>query len=124
MSTAVNEKLQRLSSELRQLDLELKSEAGLDSMALYSFRESLDSVRLTAWSKAELMSARSAGKDPNSIVTFLVSERLRRFEQMVNNICADFDRGAIPLQDYVLVPLVRCISALQQRVKKKPGAHP
>ena len=61
MSTAVNEKLKRLSSELRQLDLEMKSEAGLDSLALYSFRESLDGVRLTAWSKAELMSARREG---------------------------------------------------------------
>lgn len=124
MSTAVNENLHRLSSELRQLDLELKSEVGLDSLALYSFRESLDSVRLTAWSKAELMSARSAGTDPNSIVTFLVSERLRRFEQMVNSICTDFDRGAIPLQDYVLAPLLRSINALQKRVKKKSGALP
>jgi hypothetical protein len=121
MNTAVTEKLKRMSSELRQLDLELKTEARLDPLSLVAFREALDSVRLTAWSKAELISARSAEKDPNSIVTFLVSERLRRFEQMVNNICADFDRGAIPFQDYVLIPLLRGINALHQRVKKKPG---
>lgn len=112
------EKLKRIISELNQLNKELQADDAQDLPALADLRQALDNLRLTAWSASELFQARNAGKDPDGITTFLVGERLRRFEQMVDHLCADFDRQALPHDGYVVRPLYRAVQELQQRIKR------
>src|SRR5262245_52478588 len=84
-------KLIELTSELRALDLELKSGETPEAPLLREFRQALDHVRMTAWTTNELMDARQARKDPQTVLSFLTSERLRRFTQMVKDLCNDID---------------------------------
>jgi len=112
------EKLKRITSELNQLNRELEADGAPDLAALSELRQALDDLRLTVWSTSELLQARHAGKNPDGIVTFLIGERLRRFEQMVDNLCADFDRQALPHDGYVVRPLYRAVAELQQRIKR------
>ncbi len=40
---------------------------------------------MTAWTLDELLNARRTRKDPQLVISFLTTERLRRFSQMVNS---------------------------------------
>ena len=117
MATTLTEKLKLLSSELNQINRELQADSTPDLATLSDVRQALENLRLTVWSASELNHARNAAKDPDGILTFLLSERVRAFVQMVNNLCADFDRRVLPREEYVLRPLQRAIHELQRRIK-------
>ena len=85
-SLVLTEKLKRFTAELNQLNAELQSTGTPDMVALSEFRCAVDNLRLTAWSTSEQIHSRNAAKDPNAVVTFLIGERLRRFEQMVRAV--------------------------------------
>jgi hypothetical protein len=55
----------------------------------------VDNVRLTAWSVSELVNAERIKKNPDTVLAFLSAERLRRFDQLVKNLCGDIERGSI-----------------------------
>jgi len=84
-------RLINLTLELRSLDADLKSQPVPHPPQLREFRQALDNVRTTAWTVNELIDARSAGKDPNIVLSFLTAERLRRFSQMVKDLCEDIE---------------------------------
>jgi hypothetical protein len=115
----LTDKLKRFTAELNQLNAELQNTGSPDLAVLSEFRQAVDNLRLTAWSTSEQIHSRNASNDPNAVVTFLIGERLRRFEQMVNALCADFDRNAIPQQEFILQPLVRALYNLQLRIKRR-----
>lgn len=119
MKATLTDNLNRLASELRLLDNQLQADAAPELSTLYSFRQALDGVRLTAWSVTELVHARSVAKSSDTVFSFLVTQRLRRFEQMVNNLCSDLDRETVPLPDDVLRPVANALRALQQRLERR-----
>ncbi|MBZ5531531.1 MAG: hypothetical protein LAO20_08865 [Acidobacteriia bacterium] len=82
-----------LTAELRRIDASLKSEQAPDDGVLREFRRVLDDVRLTAWTVNELMTVRKSGKDPQPMLSFLASERLRRLARMMKDVSADMDHG-------------------------------
>src|SRR5215468_12437150 len=90
-STSSSAKLIELTSELRALDRHLKSGEAPDAPLLREFRMALDHVRMTAWTANELMDARHARKDPKTVLSFLTSERLRHFSQMVKDLSNDIE---------------------------------
>ncbi|HEX5434869.1 MAG TPA: hypothetical protein VFY05_11575, partial [Candidatus Angelobacter sp.] len=63
--------LRNLSAALKRIDQRLQSEQPPDSVALNEFRQSVDNVRLTAWSVSELINAQRANKEPDTVLTFL-----------------------------------------------------
>ncbi len=117
MVSSLTEKLKSLTCELDVLAGELKADPAPDSSALSEFRTAVDNVRLAAWSVSELINARQSTKNPQSVLTFLAGERLRRFEQMTSNVCLDLDDQVLPRQEYLLQPITRAVHALQQRLK-------
>ena len=119
MKATLADNLNRLTSELRLLDNQFQAEPAPDLSTLYPFRQALDSVRLTAWGVTELVHARSVAKTSDTVFSFLVTQRLRRFEQMVNNLCSDLDRETVPLPDDVLRPVANSLRALQQRLERR-----
>ncbi len=66
-----------------------------DGPALREFRRALDNVRMTAWTLDELLNARQTRKDPQLVISFLTTERLRRFSQMVNDLCSDLEHDGL-----------------------------
>ncbi|MGZ4878588.1 MAG: hypothetical protein ACXVIO_10365, partial [Candidatus Angelobacter sp.] len=61
---ACSDRLREISSELREIDLALKSGATPDLLLLQEFRHVLDNARLTAWTVSELLNAFESQKDP------------------------------------------------------------
>jgi hypothetical protein len=120
MNTTENlsSELRQFSSELRRLEKRLQSEAAPDTVALHEFRHAVDNVRLTAWSVSELSNAQQAKKNPDAVLTFLAAERLRRFDQMVRNLCGDIDRRVITFQTNGMESLLDSVQTLHVRLRE------
>src|SRR5258708_26774121 len=94
-SEALSARLRSLTDELRTLDRELKLGPPSDVSLLQEFRLVLDNTRLTAWTVGELLNAREVQKDPGTALSFLTSERLRRFGQLAKDLSADIEQHGI-----------------------------
>lgn len=105
-----------MTAEIQTLDRELKSNASVNADDLHQFREQLDNVRMTAWTVDELMTAREAKKDPEGVVRMLTSERLRRFRQMVRDLCGDLERDGSSWPRHMLDHLQESASLLRQQL--------
>lgn len=110
--------LKHLYSALMQLDQRLKSEPAPDIVLLNTFRQSVDNVRLTAWSVSELINAQQIRKEPDKVLAFLSAERLRRLDQLVRNLCGDIERGVITSKNYGMLSLFDSVNVLRQRLAK------
>ena len=106
--------IKHISSELRRLEERLKSETAPDPDALNEFRHAVDNMRLTAWSVSELINAERIKKNPDTVLAFLSSERLRRFDQLVKGLCADIERGLITVQTHGMQSLCESVNNLQR----------
>jgi hypothetical protein len=111
--------IKHIASELRRLEQRLKSEAAPDIATLNEFRYAVDNVRLTAWSVSELIHAEHTKKNPDTVLAFLAAERLRRFDQMVRNLCADIERRIITFQADRIHSLIDSVNMLQQRLTQR-----
>jgi hypothetical protein len=111
--------IKQLTSELKRVEHRLKSEAAPDSVALNEFRHAVDNVRLTAWSVSELINAEHIKKNPDTVMAFLAAERLRRFDQMVRNLCADIERRMVTFQTNGMHSLIDSVNMLQQRLTQR-----
>lgn len=116
--------IKHLSVELRRLEQRLKSEAAPDPVALNDFRHAVDNLRLTAWSVSELIDAERIKKDPNTVMAFLSAERLRRFQQLVKNLCSDIERGLITVQSAGMQSLSESVNTLQQHLRRPEPQQP
>jgi hypothetical protein len=111
--------IKRLTSELKRVEHRLKAEAAPDAVTLNGFRHVVDNVRLTAWSVSELINAEHTRKNPETVMAFLAAERLRRFDQMVRNLCADIERRMVTFQTNGMHSLIDSVNTLQQRLTQK-----
>lgn len=111
-------RLQRLSEELRELDVDLRSGTTPEAAALQEFRQGLDNVRMTAWTVSELLNAATAQRDPERVLSFLAAERLRRSSQMLKDLCADLDDQDVNWQSGGIQRLYETVNVLQGQLKK------
>jgi hypothetical protein len=111
--------IKQLTSELKRVEHQLKSEAAPDAVTLNEFRHAVDNVRLTAWSVSELINAEHTKKNPETVLAFLAAERLRRFDQMVRNLSADIERRIVTLQTNGMHALIDSVNTLQQRLTQR-----
>ena len=116
--------IKHLSVELRRLEQRLKSEPAPDLVALNDFRHAVDNLRLTAWSVSELIDAARIKKDPNTVMAFLSAERLRRFQQLVKNLCSDIERGLITVQSAGMQSFSESVNTLQQHLPRHGAQRP
>ena len=104
--------LKNLSAQLKRMDQRLKAEQPPDSVVLNEFRQSVDNVRLTAWSVSELINTTRAASHHDTVLAFLSAERVRRLDQLVRNLCGDLERRVINAQSYGMQSLFESISVL------------
>src|SRR5262244_1870193 len=117
-STSSSANLIELTSELRALDRHLKSGLTPDGPLLREFRQALDNVRMTAWTTNELMDARHAKRDPETVLYFLTAERFRRFGRMVKDLCVDLDTNGMSIHIHGIQTLAESVRNLQGRLEK------
>jgi hypothetical protein len=111
--------IRHLTSELRRVEHRIKAETAPDAVALNEFRHAVDNVRLTAWSVSELINAEHTKKNPETVLAFLAAERLRRFDQMVRNLCGDIERRIVTFQTNGMHSLIDSVNMLQQRLTQR-----
>jgi hypothetical protein len=117
----LSERLRNISSELRAIDLELRSESITpDKVLLQEFRQVLDDVRLTAWTVNELMNAHES---PENLLSFIASERMRRLSCMIKDLCSDMDKEVFTWQSSGVQNLSDAVLVLQSRITKLIARH-
>jgi hypothetical protein len=117
-SRSFTSKLRLLTSELRSLDRDLKATPSPSGTALREFRQTLDNIRMTAWTVSELMNARQTQKDPQAVISFLTAERLRRFSQMVQDLSGDIEREGDSWPAQGIKTLEASLTQLRERLRK------
>ena len=111
-------RLRSLTSRLRSLDRDLKSNPSLSGAALREFRQAVDNVRMTAWTVNELLNARESQKNPQAVISFLTAERLRRFSQMVRDLCGDLEQDGATWPDQGIKALKDSMTQLRERLSQ------
>jgi hypothetical protein len=95
MADQLRDLVESLTSGLQQLNKHLHSNPTIEPGVLSEFRSAVDDIRTTAWKVHELAHARHAAEDPQAVIALVARERVKRFEQMASNICADLDSGVL-----------------------------
>lgn len=113
----------RLTSELKRLAQRFQLEPAPDLASLQEFRHAVDNVRLAAWNVSELIYARQGEKASDTMVGFLAGERLRRFDQLAKNICADVERRAISFKTSGMTSLFHSVTMLHELLKQSLREH-
>lgn len=113
----------RLTSELKRLAQRFQLEPAPDPASLQEFRHAVDNVRLAAWNVSELIYARQGEKASDTMVGFLAGERLRRFDQLAKNICADVERRAISFKTSGMTSLFHSVTTLHELLKQSLREH-
>lgn len=119
----LSSKLESLASEIRMLDLDLKSQPPPDGAVLQEFRRALDNIRLTAWTVSELINARETGKNPHTVLSFLTAERLRRFTQIARELATEIERGGLSWQTDGVRALTEAVLLLQTQTSRLAHDH-
>lgn len=122
-SGPISERLRRLSVELRNLEIELKSGKPPETLLLQEFRHVLDNARLTAWTVSELLNARERNQDPAKVTSFVVAERLRRANQMLKDLCTDIEQEGVSWQTHGVQSLFDTVKQLQVQLIKLIDEH-
>jgi hypothetical protein len=120
---AFSERLREISGELREIDLALKSGTTPDVLHLQEFRQVLDNARLTAWTVSELLNAVESQKDPAKVLSFVAAERLRRSNQLLQELCRDIDDQGITWQTHGIQSLYDAVNMLQVQLRKLVNEH-
>jgi hypothetical protein len=108
----LSSEIKRLSQELRHLERRLQAESAPDPAALAEFRHAVDGVRLAAWTVSEMMNTRQAETDPDTVLAFLATERLRRFDQLVGSIRGDIERRVVTFKTAGITKLFHSVNLL------------
>jgi hypothetical protein len=111
-------KLRTLTAELRMLDRDLKANSSPSGTALREFRQTLDNIRMTAWTVSELLNARQTRKNPEAVLSFLTAERLRRFSQMAQDLCGDLEHESTRWPAQGVKALESSLTMLRERLRK------
>ncbi|HYX54244.1 MAG TPA: hypothetical protein VE783_12385 [Candidatus Limnocylindrales bacterium] len=117
-TTELSAFLKVLSSHVKQADEDLKGQNVPDQETLQELRQSLDNLRMTAWTVSELMHARITDADARKLQAFLRAERVRRFHHMLADVIKDIDAQGMPGQSTRLEALYDSVSLLQGRLIK------
>jgi hypothetical protein len=111
----ISSKIRNVTSQLVDLERELKSGQFNDVELIRAFRDALDRSRTTAWTISELLTVRHINTNPDAALPFLLSERIRRFTQMTKELCADLDSGK---SAYGVSALSDALQSLQVKLRQ------
>lgn len=114
-------RLRILTTELRALERDLKSDTISDAVALQDFRHAVDEIRMAAWTAGELHNAQHGRKE--LLASFLAAERIRRFAQMIRDMSIDLEHQDLTWESGGIQTLFDSVSALQARLDRLIREH-
>jgi hypothetical protein len=114
-------RLRNLTTELRALEHDLKSDTISDAAALQDFRHAIDEIRMAAWTASELHNAQPGRKE--LLASFLAAERIRRFAQMIRDMSIDLEHQDLTWESGGIQTLFDSVSALQARLDRLIREH-
>jgi hypothetical protein len=113
--------LRRLTEELRMLERQLQTAPLSDFAALHDFRQALDEMRMTAWTVNELHVAQAEKKE--ALASFLAAERIRRFAQIIRDLCLDLEHEQLTWGSGGVQSLFDSVTLLQTRLERLVAQH-
>ena len=111
----VNFQLRKTSADLATIEQAIQS--GLvDSRILRDFRDAVDYVRKTAWAVQEWQERQLQKHDPQTVVSLVTAERIRRATQLNKAITADLTAHEITRETTGIDEFLRALESLHQRL--------
>lgn len=114
-------RLRSLTSDMRTLERDLKSGDLSDLSTLHDFRQTVDDLRMTAWTVSELQKAKDGHKE--ALAAFLAAERIRRFAQMIKDLSLDLEHRDVTWETAGIQTLFDSVNALQSRLERLIREH-
>ncbi|HLW53525.1 MAG TPA: hypothetical protein VKW06_11840 [Candidatus Angelobacter sp.] len=109
-------RLHALIKELQFTNQSLRTDAAVDPAQLIELRTELDNLRTAAWTVSELHNARETRRDAGAVMSFLTSERIRRFRQMIDDFCSDLEHDGYSWPEASMHNLQESVSQLRERL--------
>lgn len=121
-SAALSERLQKLSTELRELEDVIKS-GEVEPRVLREFRDSVDQVRVTAWAVQQWTELQAQKGDAYSVLPLITKERIRRMAKLAEECALDIDATEIEPGTEGIEPLHAAIERLYSRLARLFKQH-
>ncbi|MGZ4813583.1 MAG: hypothetical protein ACXVZM_08435 [Terriglobales bacterium] len=112
---SVSERLQGVTSELREVEAMLHASADLDARILSDFRDAVNRVRTAAWAVQQYAETTCSEQNPSTVLSLLAGERVRAAYQLCRAIQYDLDKLDLRFQPG---PLIQLRDATQDLLKK------
>jgi hypothetical protein len=112
---SVSERLQGITSELREVEAMLNASADLDPRILSDFRDAVNRVRTAAWAVQQYAETTSTEQNPSTVLSLLAGERVRAAYQLCRALQHDLDKPDLRFQPGQLIQLR---DAVQDLLKK------
>jgi hypothetical protein len=114
-------RLKRTTTELHALEEDIQS-GGADPRVLREFRDAVDYIRKTAWVVYEWQERQLRHKDAATVLSLLLSERLRRATQLNEDIAKDLDACQVARNTPRIPELLAAVEGLAQRLRTICGS--
>ena len=113
--------LRKFTEDLRLLERQLQTAPLSDLAALNEFRQALDEMRMTAWTVNELHIAQSDKKE--AFASFLAAERIRRFAQIIRDLCRDLQDQQLTWGSGGIQTLFDSVTMLHSQLQRLVQQH-
>lgn len=111
----LNFQLRKASAELLSLEQRIKTKE-IDPFILREFRDAVDYVRKTAWAVQEWRERQITHRDPQTVLSLLTLERIRRATTLSNDLLSDLKAQDVGRQTEGISDLLRATEALHKRL--------
>ena len=115
----LNFQLRKTSAELAKVEQAIKS-GGIDPRILREFRDAVDYVRKTAWAVQQWQEHQLQEHDPQTVLSLLITERIRRGTQLNKTIIAEIAAHEITRQTAGMDEFFRTVESLYQHAAGMP----
>lgn len=110
----MGERLQNLSTRLRELEKDIEAGRRVDPVVLRDFREAVDNIRKTAWVVQSWLKKQRQKGDPCPLLPLLAEERIRRAAELCRNLASDLDAVEVTFESEGLQDLYQAVAALHR----------
>ena len=113
----LNFQLRKASAELLRLEQGIKS-GEIDPFILREFRDAVDYVRKTAWAVQEWRERQITHRDPQTVLSLLTLERIRRATTLSHDLLSDLKTQDVSRQTEGVSELLRATEELHKHLNE------
>ncbi|HEV2298597.1 MAG TPA: hypothetical protein VGR72_08790 [Candidatus Acidoferrales bacterium] len=118
----LNFQLRKASAELLNLEQRIKAKE-IDPFILREFRDAVDYVRKTAWAVQEWRERQITHRDPQTVLSLLTIERIRRATTLSHDLLSDLKTQDVSQQTEGISELLHATEALHKRLTEHFNAN-